>query len=260
MNEAEQESLLLRQLAALRRRGHSHVQALELAAAGLPFGPLADRVRVALQVLAAGEPGAASQDPLQAPAGTADSLDYSARAIDARLAAEGSLLLARVYLSVAVAGPLVFLTALAAIFGPLLATDPSFWLVVQVLGLIKLVGLPVALLAVVVMGRYIRRLAPGFEKLQRAGALLDAAAVGSDPLFALEDGVEVAYFASRRAAAGVTRAAEELASELVLEAERGLERFRHMAPLVLVVLSVPLLWLVWVGLIAAPSMHLLDMF
>ncbi len=253
MNQAEQESLLLRQLAALRRRGHAHVEALELASAGLPPGPLADRVQAALRQLAAGEPEPGSSDPLLVTNGAPDALEHAARAIDARLAADASLVTVRLYLSVAIAVPLLMLSALAFVFLPALDADPSLRLVGKVVALVRVAAPVLAVVAVFGAGRYTRRLAPGFHKLNRAGALLDAAAAGSDPILALDETVEIDYFCSRRGAAGPSQAAIELARELVREGEASVLRFRHVAPLVLVVLGAPLLWALWFAVWLTPA-------
>ncbi len=258
MNESEQESLLLRQLAALRRRGHSHVDALALAAAGLPQGPLADRVQFAQRQLAAGEPQAGGADPLQAPTGAPDALEHAARAIDARLAAAASLSTVRLYLSIAVAGPLALVSLLAWISLPALDANPSLWLISKLVVLLKLSGIPLALVAILAMGRFTRRFAPGVDMLHRAAALLDAAATGTDPILALDQTVEVDYFCARRGVVGAPQAAVELAGELLREGDQTLVRFRHLAPLVLTVVALPLLWMVWLAVWVLPSTSLLQ--
>ncbi len=57
MRAGEQESLCLRQIVALTRRGRGRIEALRAAGAGLPSGPLRARVEAALRALESGEPG-----------------------------------------------------------------------------------------------------------------------------------------------------------------------------------------------------------
>jgi hypothetical protein len=255
LQAAEQESLLLRQVAALRRGGHGHDQALDLARKGLRQGALADRVDAALRALAAG--GEAASDPLlaggQAPV---ESLDHAAAAADAQLSADAALAMVRTYLVVALAGPLLIGCLLgwlapaptpAAVAGSF--DRPLAWQSLgQVLAILKVAGLPLAVAVVAVVRRVDWRIASGVEQVRRASMLFRAAAIGADPADLLADGVERTWVSARASSCGVPQATAELAEELLRDAEGSLALFRHLAPVVALLVGLVLLIPVFVAL------------
>ena len=181
MHPAEQESLLLRQVAALRRSGLSHGRALEQAASGLPAGALSDRVQAAQLALRTGDTRGA--DPLLAQ-GTVpvEALDLAARALDAGQAADAAVSMARVYLMVGLVGPLLVGTGLAWL--PQLqvpelllltgsSTRPGAWAILDVFQTtMQFLGLPTALGLGWLILRRLGAHAPGVPHIQRAAALL----------------------------------------------------------------------------------------
>lgn len=267
---SEQESLLLRQVAALRRRGHPHDRALELAREGLSSGPLADRVDAALRALAAGAGGQGGRDRLDGLLARGDApveaLDHAAAAVEAHLAADAATWMVRVYLGLALAGPLLlgcflgWFGADAFTFRGTLPGDPEFmggffgwntpgdpdlgaaaplgWqLVSSTLSILRFVGLPLAFIVLALLQRAPGRVAPGLERIRRAAGLFEAAAAGADPAELATDGVERAYLHARTRSCGASGAAVDLAGELVRESERSLSVFRHLAPVVAFLLA-----------------------
>lgn len=221
MRPAEQESLLLRQVAALRRRGLSHVEALEAARPGVPTGALADRVAAASRSLAAG--GSEPLDDVLARAeGSADAVELAAVAIDARLSADSALATVRLYFALGVLCP-VLASRVAALVGQ---DQTSPGLAESAFGLLCVFG------AVVVAREVGARFAPGVAKIRLAAALFDAAALGRDPQPLVRGALELTYFDVRRAAVGAPQAAAELGRELLREGERAVLVFRHLGPLV----------------------------
>lgn len=239
----EQEALLLRQVVALRRSGMSQAQALDHAAEGLTDGPLAARIAQARRALAAGSPG---EDLLAAEADVA-ALDHAARAIDVRLSAGAAVATTRAYLTVAVAGPLV-LGSLLSLAGPDLLTDllsdtsgamPTGWIMlIKLRSILELLGIPLAIGAVLLIGRASQRVAPGAGLLQEAAELLQVASDGADPLPLLSRSSDRAYLIARQSRVGPARAAAELADELAREGDRAATLFRHLAPLLATVAAV----------------------
>lgn len=225
MSPDEQRSLVLRQVAALRRRGVSHAAAVSAVASGLPPTTLAHEMGAALQALAAGEcprrhPGlewllGRGTVPVEA-------LEHAARALDARLSAAAAVRLTRVYAGIGLAGPLALGSVLAWLVPSVLPehSEPRlFW---QVLlggaALLRYLGLPLAVAALAALRRGAGRLAPGSAAIGRAASLLEAAAEGSDPARHLSDPIERAWLAIRQESVGATRAAAELDEELVRDA------------------------------------------
>ena len=253
MRPAEQESLLLRQLAALRRRGLSHGQALAAVQPGLPEGTLARRVKDACAVLAAGgagEDGADGAEDLLARGDCpVESIDLAAAALDARLSAVSALATARLYAVVAVLG--VAISAWGIRLAQALHASEST--PARDLSEVVAQGVIVALAALVVVlvqaqrkrqapglgppprgapaGAALNTRAPGVAKLRRASALLAAAATGQDPEPLVHGALERTYFDARRSAVGAPQAATELAREMVFEGERAVAVFRHLGPL-----------------------------
>jgi len=244
----EQESLLLRQVVALRRRGLAHHAALALAAEGLPPGALSDRVRQARRTLeVGGSPAGRGVLALLSRGGPVEAIERAAQANDARLAAAAALSTTRLYLAVGLAGPLLLGCALAWLLpadvllgdavrpvsgqpgGVLeLAISLASWLVWG----LRITGLPLAVGVLVGLRRLAARLAPGAERLQVASALLDAAALGEEPPGQPIGEGEERYYGIRRRQVGPGQAAAELAAELASTADRELRIFRHVAPVV----------------------------
>ena len=241
MQSAEQESLLLRQMAALRRSGLSQDQALVHAADGLPRGPLAVRVAAARRVL---ESGAQSNaDPLLSNGTTpVAALDHAAGALDARLSADAALAMTRLYATIALAGPLALGGVLAWVTPDLMSIvgeAPNAWVVLMtVFGALRFLGIPLAIGVSLLIGHGGERLAPGVSRIRQAAALLQAAAADQDPLKIISNPTDMAYFSIRRAQVGVAQSAAELAGELVQEGEHAASLFRHLAPPAAAVLGV----------------------
>jgi hypothetical protein len=263
MTDSEQEALLLRQLCALRGSGLSQAQALSHAAEGLR-GPLAARVVAARRAL---ESGGASRDILAREADIA-ALDHAARAIDASLSAAAALTMTRVYLTVALAGPLVLGSLLVWAGADLMVAVisessggslPGAWHVLLALrGLLAWLGIPAAVGITVLIGRLGDRLAPGAARLSQAAGLLQAAADGTDPLPLLSASPDRAYLSVRQSQIGAAGAAVELAAELAREGETAAAIFRDIAPLAATVIGVvvllPLLVLFVFPLLSMASM------
>jgi hypothetical protein len=239
MSPQEQESLLLRQLAALRREGLPHDRALATAGQGLKPGVLASRVGAARRTLESGEVCGPQEDLLDRilARGTdaPETLDHAAAAIDARLAVGSSLALTRLYLAIGSVSLLLIGCLVGWVFPrPSLYVDgaPGVWIALdRVLAMLRWGGIPLACGALVMLGPMARRFAPGVRAVERAAALLEAAAAGTDPGPLVVQPIERAYYESRRPQVGAPQAASELAEELVREGERKLVLFRHLAPI-----------------------------
>ena len=249
MTPVEQTALLLRQTAALRRRGRSHADALTAARAGLPPGPLAQRVDGALRTLAAGEAPAARGDTLEAVLAGAgegvDHLDHAALALDTQLQVEASLSLARLYITLAVALPLLVGTVLGFAETGGLANDQTTapWLLFgATTWMLKAIGVPLAV-AWALLIRFLRVRAPGTDHLRRATGLLQAAAQGHVSPALLGNETERRYFDARGSACGEVQAAVEIAEELVITGEARVRLFRHLAPVLAALLFFLLSWI-----------------
>lgn len=226
MNELEQQGLVLRQLAALRRRGVSMGDALELASEGVPEGRLRSRLERAIQALATGAEPSDELDRLLAGDATAEALEIGAAAAEAHLTLASALSMVRWYgLAILIIGSLCGLALTLGPPGPL-APDPppdfawqspfrqwagSVAFPLQVFGrggLVFGVGCAGLLLALA------RRRAPGVWELQRAAGLIQCAATGQEPDRWLGGGTQSVYYRLRRESAGPQRAGVELAGEL----------------------------------------------
>lgn len=253
MRAAEQEALLLRQVAALRRRGRSQLEALSLAAGGLARGELADRVARAVADLQAGR----ASDDLLGRDGDPRALEHAAAAIDARLAAANALLLTRLYATgagVVVMFGLVLMGWTGEGMGQISEDIPILHGVLRVL---RRVGPVVSIAVVAALWVFSARHTPGGPRLQRASALLTAAAQGTDPMPILAgQPVEQAYFEARRQRVGPGPAAAELADELTDEAKRILVWFHHLAPALAALVVGPLLFFAWLGAYALPVLRM----
>ena len=237
MNTAEQDSLVLRQVAALRRSGLSQADALSRIA--VPAGPLAVRVQAARAALAAGAP---SDDLLGADA-PADAFDVAASAIDARLEAVAALRMTRLYLALAVVITVGGLFLIGRPGAELLAADPQFatGLLLLARGRWLFVVLGACVLGLLYKAP---ELAPGVERLERAAALR---AHRGDPARLITDTVEQAFFNARRAAVGPEAAAAELAAELVAEGRASVAWTRSLLSVAVVMIAGGVLWLAWLG-------------
>lgn len=258
MRALEQQSLLLRQLAALRRGGKSQDEALAMAGEGLPAGPLSDRVVGARRRLAAGEETVGGTlDRLLGGGDTPiEALDHASAAIDAQLSADAGLVMVRLYVGLALAGPLLLGCVLAWLGSEVLLAsdairDAGYALGAELMdlrlfdlaaGALKFAGVPLALLLLFVVHATSRRLAPGVGRLERAAALLERVAAGGDPAATLLGPVERYYFETRRTVVGAPQAATDLAEELVRDGEHALLLFRHIAPFLAAALAVVLMW------------------
>ncbi len=231
MRPEEQQSLLFRQLAALRRRGLAHHEALEATRPGLPGGPLRDRVDGALQSLASG--GDPDPDPLLGREAPAEALARAADAVDAHLAARAGTATVRLYLGLALGVPLV-VWSLGGWLSPgdaLGELGPGTWgLLTSLLAAMRLAGLPAALAVVLVVRRLDLELGSGVGRIRRAATLYEAASTGAQPH--LEEASESLYLHTRTQTCGVEQATAELADELARSGRARLEVFRHVGPVV----------------------------
>lgn len=252
MTPLDQEGLLLRQVAGLRRRGTSQHRALEIAAQGLPAGELRAATQAALRALKANE--GLRGDPLDRLLAdgnaTADQFDAAAAAVEARLQARASLRVTRLHLGVALAGPLVLGSFLGwvvpydALLGTSMDVAPSLAQptgsplplatrgIVSLGALLRYAGVPMAVLAVFVVNRFADRFAPGFRQSLQAAALLDVDAPGGSSLAVKLRPADQRYLLARQGRVGTGAAGRELAAELLLEAKRSLLVFGHVAPIV----------------------------
>lgn len=257
MSPLEQRGLLYRQVAGLVRSGLGQAQAIELACTALPAGALREEANEALAALRAGR-AQGREAGLGGLTGSVEQLERAASAVEARLGADSALGATRGLLQVSVALPLV----VAALWGwilpefPSLAESPSpvAGLLLAVCAAARFVGLPLALAAIVGLGRAELTFAPGAAEGQRAAALLDAAAGGGAVEEARLPPVERRYFLQRRAVVGEGQAAQELAAELLAEGRRSLDLVRALAPVggailsflvvtgVLALVAQPLFW------------------
>ncbi|MFH1463596.1 MAG: hypothetical protein ABIO70_04345 [Pseudomonadota bacterium] len=249
MRPEEQRSLLLRQVAALRRRGLPHDQALGQAAACLPVGELRAEVLRAQRTLEAGAAPGGGPGSLEAllAAGAADPLrlDLAAQAIEAEHQVRAAVSATRFYLGLAAAAALGLALLVAGIAAIDLADalnlgwrGPSHhaW----VYPVLRWGALPVALIAFVVVGQA-PRLAPGRRAALRAQALCAAAAQGvGEPPPGLDPN-ELHYLTVRRAQADAATAAGELAGELLAQSRQAQALLRFIGPLAGVALLLPAL-------------------
>lgn len=245
MTALEHQSLLLRQIAALRRRGMDHHRALALAADGIPVGELRATALRAARGLAAGGV-ATADDPLEALLSSStcgvEQLELEAAAVEARLWALSSLRSSRLYFSLATAGPVLLACFLAWVTGPLITEVPFSDGIVVGIGLVlRWGGVPLAVAALVLVQRLHRGVAPGYRQASQAAALLELAVGDSDTHGPPLDLNAERYLTARRAAVGGSAAARELAAELCAESKRTQALFAQLAPLLGAVALGPIL-------------------
>lgn len=188
-------ALVCRQVAILRRSGCSRHQALALAADAYGQGPLGGALAVARRRLEAGV-SASPDDELLVRVLThaqaaPERLDWTADAIDARLAAIEATRLARFGLTAATSGTLVLATALA-------------WMLPDAdLALLRFIGLPTAAVSAATIHLLGHRMAPGVVQLEAAAELWTAGghANRDAPLPHLDTARELRALGQRRAAA-----------------------------------------------------------
>jgi hypothetical protein len=229
-----QQVLVLRQVAALRRAGLPHDQAVRAATEGLPPGALKRRAQVALAALHAGVPDATGDDlarTLSTP-GPVSTLDLAALAAEAQLDAQEAVATSRRLLTLMLAGG-ALLPCCAAWAEHLLAAAAGFD---ELRGagaitsaLLRFGGPLVAALGAALGYRLGAHLAPGRTQLEAAIALLQAP---ESPLRREVDQNTRRYLALRRAAGPPQRAAQEVVDELVLDAREQLATFRLVGPMV----------------------------
>lgn len=228
-----QEALVLRQVAALRRAGTPHDQALRASAEGLPAGSLKQRVQAALAALNAGGATGGGMGQVLATAGPVEALDLAAMSAEAELDAQAAVATSRRILMLFLMG-MPLLVCGAAWASHLLgdASPAEFMQPSPVADLINAVaryaGAPLAALGVGIGHVLGARFAPGRPQLEAAIALLQ------DPTAARLPGVDACtrhYLALRLAAVPPDRAAQDVVEELVREAREQLASFRLVAPL-----------------------------
>lgn len=256
MNRTEQECLLLRQIASLRRRGVSRVEALALAADGLPNSPLRETLRGIQRALSSGneiEPrGELIEDLLSRSDSSVEQLEVAAQALDARLWADSALRTTRLYLQIGLMAPILLLTLIAwlQLLNPIPLADHVLWSFLNrtLLGSVALLGLPLALVAGSLVRRYARSIAPGFQLMTRSASMLQVSLrtnAAQDPescptpIERLGETMS-SYYVARRARVGASQATRELALELLREGKERLFLFRQIAPLVGAALAMPL--------------------
>lgn len=247
-----QEVLVLRQVAALRRAGLPHDQALRASAEGLPAGPLKQRVQAALAVLDAGGSAGRGLEGVLASAAPVEALDLAALSAEAELDAQAAVASTRRLLMLLLAGaPLLVCGAAwvghyaAGVSGPeLLESSP----VVEMISVAaRYAGAPLAALGAALGHRLGARFAPGRPQLEAAIALLRDTSTARLPWV---DVCTRRYLALRLAAGTPERAAREVGEELVREARDRLDTFRMVAPLVAAVVLVPI-----AAVAAGPAVH-----
>ena len=259
MRPAEQESLLLRSIVALRRSGLSHGEALTQAATGLPQGPLRTRVEHARRSLSAGTPD--HTDPLLASGVTPiAALEHAAHAIDAKLSADATRAMSQRYLTLILAGPLVLGAGLAWLTPGLEidysgAEHTSRFLRNTLSIILRFIGVPLALGIAVLIRRGGDRIAPGTGRIRQAGRLLELAAADEDPDSHLTEYSDRVYFTTRVTQTSTSQAAAELATVMVHEGEGRARMFHHLAPLAAALLGVltlaPILIIIYSSLLSA---------
>ncbi len=236
----EQESLLLLQVASLRRTGMDHHRAVELASAGLPDGPLRKNVQAIGRDLAAGTVPAAGTSPtiraLANAAASVEAVQLAAMAVEARLESQAAVRLTRWFVGLAGAGPLVVIGSASGIRIALEQVLPQ-----SGAALAGLLAFPLALGWLALVWRFAARVAPGSGRFVAAAALLS----GSEPDAAARglDDRSRSYLELRRSKVGAA-AGTELASELVADGRRRVELFVTIAPLAAAALLLPAAWFV----------------
>ncbi|MFZ5439870.1 MAG: hypothetical protein ACOZQL_07660 [Myxococcota bacterium] len=229
--------IVLRQFAALRRRGDSSSEALARIEPTLPSGVVRQEVSAAARALATGGPIAPSAlaRVLSLPSGTDQQADALADALEARFQGEDATRAARAALRVALVVPIVSLALVGAIDVQRVVNDslpPLTELVLGVGVVMRWLAVPLVALVLVVTrrrGAGLLTAAPGtFERAQRALEL----STHVDP----SAGVQQLSLAPTEAflvgsaptlADGLVR----LAAELRRDAEHQLATFRLFAPL-----------------------------
>ena len=236
MTPAEQEALVLRQVAALERSGLARGQALELAWETLGEGEIAERVHRVRTALAAGQEVVGDAFAQALAAEGPELLERCAASVDARLAAEAALRTTRLYVAIGLVVPVWLgvgvafqVRALAEASSQLNPITVAVLKAFDALGWLWPVPLVVALIAA---WRLPDRFAPAVRTHERAARLLSLATAGGNPLDGVESEPERAYLVTRMQQVGAGQASTELADELSREAERSAELFRAVAPLV----------------------------
>jgi hypothetical protein len=230
----ENEVLVLRQMAGLRRNGRSQAEALTAIGDGLPDGELTEALLAARVDLESGT--LSSRDPLHrllAGDASAEALEHGARAVEAQLAANAATRLLRLYVAVALSGGALMIVLPRLVTGgpespAVLPSSP--WASVAATLVIFGLGVGVLFLIGVLVGS--DRFAPGARSFRDAASLLQAAATGDSVENALPGGLWFTLFDYRRESVGATAAAAEVADELVRDGATAVLRFRHLAPVI----------------------------
>jgi len=232
----ERKSLLLRQVASLRRHGMAHGQALAQTAEGLPAGDLRAIARWSLRQLEMGGEAAATDDPTAALLASGhcsvEQLEHAASALEARLWAHSSLQSSKLYFGLALAGPPLLACLMAWLSLPLLAAAQIDSGLAVVLGFaLRWGGVPLAIVALVLVRHLHRGAAPGYRQAMQAAALLERSIQGVEPSELSLGPNHERYLAARRTAVGADAAARELAAELCAQSKRTQALFAQLAPL-----------------------------
>jgi hypothetical protein len=247
MQLAEQESLLLRQLAALRRSGLGHGEALALVSPGIVDSGLRARVQAARDALSSGRP--LGSDPLLSGGDVpASSLDLAARAVDVQLLASSSLHLFRSYAVLGLVVPLVVLFVLSWLV-PVVGDASFIWFLHWS---VRAGSLPLMVVGLVLLRALFRRPLPGVRQLELASAILHASVTGVPLDGLLSDREAFLYFSLRRERVGESAAASALAAELSASGNRTVALFRVVAPFLSALLGITAL----VGVLVALSLSI----
>ena len=225
MRLGEQEALVLRQVAALLRRGVARGQAIDLARRCVGDVALADRLARVGQDLAEGQlPQGAGFERSLAVA-DAEGLERRAAAVDATLAADSALATVRLHTGAAVAIPAVLILVLVVLSHLVAGLTPGLphaqggllsTLLPPVLGAAMPLGLGLLLLL-----RLPRRWVPAARLHDRAAQVLSGVDGAGDPMPPGATAAEQAYLSARAPAVGLEAAAAELSVELSAEAGRA---------------------------------------
>ncbi len=244
MNALDQESLVLRQIAALRRHGWDHLDALRAAGTALPAGAMRERVIRAQTTLSGGRE--LPEDLLARSTTTPDQLVQAATTAEARMWAQSAMRTGRATAVVPVVLVCVWATAMTLVMG-----QTANGVMVLPRATDGLLGLCIAIRdtsPILVLGTWFgltrATFVPGRRPSEKAAALLTVAAGGAG---LVDDGAVVAslnaaereYFLARRGRVGHEAAAGELAGELLAEAKRDLGLFRELVGSVAVVVFLP---------------------
>lgn len=237
--------IVLRQVAALRRRGESGAAALERVRQSLPDGVVRDEVTGAARALNSGGPASGGDFTrvLAMPTAGPESADALADALEARLEANDAVATGRGFVQLGLATPLVTLALLGWLdLAPLVSSAPipgATAVLLEASAALKWVGVPLAVLVVWLVGKLRWNLVPGAQAFTRAQRLLEVSTWAEPPgsLGGLGLGQLELAVVHGVGASSVSTGLRCLADELRREGRASVASFRLLAPVVFALVS-----------------------